>query len=142
MRKVKKGDTVLVTTGKDKGKKGKVLFVKEDRVTIEGINMVKKFVKKNVLGKNTEGSIVDFEKPIHISNVRVILEGEEAPTRIGFKIENGKKIRFAKPTKMKAIADAEPAKKEKSEEVVEPKKAVKKKTTKKAKLDKKENADS
>lgn len=140
MRKVKKGDTVLVTAGREKGKKGKVLFIKEERITIEGINVVKKFVKKNVLGKNTEGSIIDFEKPIHISNVKVILEGEEMPARIGFKMENGKKVRFAKPTKMKAIVEKTEKKVAAKEDEV--KEVAKKKVVKKVKLDKKENADS
>jgi large subunit ribosomal protein L24 len=140
MRKVKKGDTVLVTAGREKGKKGKVLFIKDEHITIEGINVVKKFVKKNVLGKNTEGSIIDFEKPIHISNVKVILEGEEMPARIGFKMENGKKVRFAKPTKMTAIVDKTEKKITTQDDEVE--EVAKKKVVKKVKLDKKENADS
>lgn len=93
---VKKGDKVKVITGKDKGKEGIVLaaFPKKDRVIVEGVNIVKKHVKPNQL--NTQGGIVSQEAPIHVSNVMLIDPKTGEPTRVGYKIENGKKVRVAK----------------------------------------------
>lgn len=93
---VKKGDKVKVITGKDKGKEGVVLaaFPKKDRVIIEGVNIVKKHVKPNQL--NPQGGIVSLEAAIHISNVMLIDPKSGEPTRVGFKIEDGKKVRVAK----------------------------------------------
>lgn len=95
---VKKGDKVKVITGKDKGKEGIVLaaFPKKDRVIVEGVNIVKKHVKPNQL--NTQGGIVSQEAPIHVSNVMLIDPKTGEPTRVGYKIENGKKVRVAKKT--------------------------------------------
>ena len=92
--KIKKGDTVKVIAGKDKGKEGKVLSVnpKDGTVTVEGVNMVKKSTKPNK--KYQEGGIVSFEGPINISNVMYVYKGK--PTRIGFTIKDGKKLRYAK----------------------------------------------
>jgi len=69
MRKIKSGMTVKVIAGGNKGKIGKVLRVMDDKVIVEGVNVVKKFVRKGLLGKDVAGSMVDIEKPIHISNV-------------------------------------------------------------------------
>lgn len=94
---VKTGDTVVVITGKDKGKKGRVLasFPKENRVLVEGINMVKKHTKPNV--SNPQGGIVTQEAPIHASNVMIADPNTGEPTRIGIRVlENGKKVRYAK----------------------------------------------
>ncbi|MBB5150195.1 MULTISPECIES: 50S ribosomal protein L24 [Ureibacillus] len=93
---VKKGDKVKVITGKDKGKEGIVLaaFPKKDRVIVEGVNIVKKHVKPNQL--NPQGGIVSQEAPIHVSNVMLIDPKTGEPTRVGYKIENGKKVRVAK----------------------------------------------
>ena len=93
--KIKKGDTVRVITGKDKGKEGKVLVVdmKNERVIVEGVNMATKHMKPN--GAN-QGGIVHQESPIDASNVMLIHEGKA--TRVGFKFEDGKKVRFAKAT--------------------------------------------
>lgn len=91
--KIKKGDTVRVITGIDKGKEGKVLEVKDNKVKVEGIKFVKKHVKPNQ--SNTKGGIVEQEAFIDISNVMYVVDGQV--TRIGFKNEDGEnKVRFAK----------------------------------------------
>ena len=94
--KIKKGDTVKVIAGKDKDKEGKVVSVdrKNGRVLVEGINKVTKNEKPSAANQN--GGIVQKEAPIDISNVMYVHKGK--PTRIGFKMENGKKVRFAKST--------------------------------------------
>ncbi|WP_134686798.1 50S ribosomal protein L24 [Brevibacillus migulae] len=94
---VKKGDTVIVITGKDKGKKGRVLaaFPKKDRVLVEGINLVKKHTRPSQ--SNPQGGIVTQEAPIHVSNVSLIDPKSGKPTRIGYKVlDNGTKVRVAK----------------------------------------------
>ena len=94
--KIKKGDTVKVITGKDKDKEGKVLSVdaKNNRVVVEGINMITKHEKPSM--SNQPGGIVNKEAPIDISNVMYVHKGKA--TRIGYKIEDGKKVRVAKST--------------------------------------------
>ena len=92
--KIKKGDTVKVIAGKDKDKEGKVLAIKDGKVIVEGINMVTKHTKPSVA--NQQGGIVNKEAPIDISNVMVMHEGKV--TRVGFKVEDGKKVRVAKTT--------------------------------------------
>jgi len=96
MLKIKKGDTVKVITGKDKNSEGKVISVdaKNGRVLIEGINMISKHTKPSQ--SNPNGGIVQKEAPIDISNVMLVFKGK--PTRVGFKLEDGKKVRFAKST--------------------------------------------
>ncbi len=97
MQKIKRGDTVQVIAGKDKGKSGKVLSVdtKKHRVLVEGVNMIHKHEKPSMT--NQDGGIVNKEAPLDVSNVMYLSNGK--PTRIGFKIqENGKKVRFAKKT--------------------------------------------
>jgi large subunit ribosomal protein L24 len=93
--KIKKGDTVVVTTGASSGKEGKVLevFPKENRVLVEGVNMVKKHTKPNA--QNQQGGIIEQEASIHISNVKLLIAGQA--TRVGRKVlENGKVVRYAK----------------------------------------------
>ena len=94
--KIKKGDTVRVIAGKDNGKEGKVVSIdrKNGRVLVEGINMVTKHTKPSAANQN--GGIVQKEAPIDISNVMYLHKGK--PTRVGFKFENDKKVRFAKST--------------------------------------------
>ncbi len=94
--KIKKGDTVRVIAGKDNGKEGKVVAIdrKKGRVLVEGINMITKHMKPSAANQN--GGIVQKEAPIDISNVMYLHKGK--PTRIGFKFENDKKVRFAKST--------------------------------------------
>lgn len=94
---VKKEDTVMVITGKDKGKKGRVIaaYPREDRVLVEGVNMVKKHSKPSP--QNPHGGILEQEAPIHVSNVMLIDPKSGQPTRIGYKVlDNGKKVRVAK----------------------------------------------
>ena len=93
---VKKGDKVKVITGKDKGKEGVILtaFPKKDRVLVEGVNIVKKHTKPNQ--ENPQGGIVSLEAAIHVSNVMLIDPKTNEPTRVGYKIEDGKKVRVAK----------------------------------------------
>ena len=94
--KIKIGDTVQVIAGKDKGKEGKVISInrKKDTVLVEGINMITKHTKPSMT--NQQGGIVHQEGPIHISNVMYVHKGK--PTRIGFKMDGDKKVRFAKST--------------------------------------------
>ncbi|WP_338752615.1 50S ribosomal protein L24 [Bacillus sp. FJAT-52991] len=93
---VKKGDKVMVITGKDKGKTGIVLaaFPKKDRVLVEGVNIVKKHSKPSQV--NPQGGIISQEAPIHVSNVMLLDPKSNEPTRIGFKMVDGKKVRVAK----------------------------------------------
>ena len=94
---IKKGDTVYVNAGNDKGKTGKVLEVlrEKDRVIVEGVNMVSKHTKPNP--KNPQGGIVKQEAGIHISNVNLV-DNAGKPTRIAHKEVDGKKVRIAKTT--------------------------------------------
>ena len=94
--KIRKGDLVRVITGKDKDKEGKVLSVnaKNHTVLVEGINMVSKHTKPNA--QNQTGGNVSQESSIDISNVMLVVDGKA--TRVGFKVEDGKKVRVAKAT--------------------------------------------
>jgi len=90
--KIKKGDNVIVIAGKDKNKEGKVLAVDNGKVLVEGINVVKKSTKPNQA--NQQGGIVEKEAFIDASNVMYCVNGKGV--RVGFKDENGKKVRFNK----------------------------------------------
>ena len=94
---LKTGDLVQVTAGKDKGTKGKILNIdrKKLRVVVEGVNMVSKHTKPSA--KNPQGGISKFEAPIHISNLMLVEKGET--TRIGYRMEGDKKVRFSKKSK-------------------------------------------
>ena len=94
--KIKKGDTVRVIAGKDKDKEGKVKVVdrKAGKVIVEGVNMVTKHQKPSAANQN--GGIINVEGPIDASNVMLMVDGQ--PTRVGFKVEDGKKVRVAKKT--------------------------------------------
>ena len=96
MFKIKKGDTVKVIAGKDKDKEGKVLTVdqKNNKVVVEGVNMITKHSKPSA--GNPNGGIIQKEAPIDASNVMLVHEGKA--TRVGFKMEGDKKVRFAKAT--------------------------------------------
>ena len=96
MSKIKKDDTVQVMSGREKGKTGKVteVNVKKQKVFVAGVNMIKKAVKRK--SQQDKGGIISIEAPLAISKVRVVSKG--IPSRIGYKIENGKKIRIAKKT--------------------------------------------
>ena len=94
--KIKKGDLVKVIAGKDKNKEGKVIAVnkKDNTLLVEGINMITKHTKPSMA--NQQGGIVHQEGPINVSNVMLIHEGKA--TRVGFRMEGDKKVRFAKAT--------------------------------------------
>ncbi len=96
MLKIKKGDTVQVIAGKDRDKQGKVISVdqKNHKVLVEGVNMVKKHTKPSMA--NQEGGIISQEAAIDVSNVMLVHDGK--PTRVGFKMDGDKKVRFAKTT--------------------------------------------
>ena len=96
MNRIKKGDNVVVLTGKDKGRTGTVLemVTKSDRVLVQGINMVKRHTKQS---QTSEGGIIAKEAAIHISNVALADPKDGKPTRVGIKTQDdGKKVRFAK----------------------------------------------
>ena len=94
--KIKKGDTVKVIAGKDKGKEGKVLAVnvKDNTAIVENVNMVTKHSKPSAA--NQAGGIITKEAPIHMSNVMLLVDGKA--TRVGFKMDGDKKVRVAKAT--------------------------------------------
>jgi large subunit ribosomal protein L24 len=96
--KIRKGDTVEVISGKDAGKRGRVLVVDpgRQRVVIEGVHMIKRHTKANPQ-RRVQGGVVEREAPIHISNVMVISPDSGRPTRVGYKIlEDGRKVRVTK----------------------------------------------
>jgi large subunit ribosomal protein L24 len=97
MRKIKKGDEVIVLTGKDKGKRGTVLrMAAEDRVIVESVNMVKKHQKPNPQ-MGVQGGIVEKEMPMHISNVAMFNAATGKADRVGIKqLDDGRKVRFFK----------------------------------------------
>ncbi len=91
---IRKGDTVLVITGKDKGKKGKVRFAypKDKKVVVEGVNFIKKASRAK--GKTTQAGIIELEAPIDISNTMLLCSKCNHPARIGFRfLEDGRKVR-------------------------------------------------
>jgi large subunit ribosomal protein L24 len=95
--KIKKGDRVVVLTGKDKGRQGAVLkvFPKEQRVLVEGLNIVQRHTRPTQF--DPQGGIKNKEAPIHVSNVAIV-DSKGKPTRVGFRVEGDKKVRFAKTT--------------------------------------------
>lgn len=97
--KLKKGDTVLVTTGKDRGRKGKIMhaYPAKDRIMVEGLNMKKKHKRPRKEGE--KGQVIEIPSPIHVSNVKLICSKCSKPSRTGYKIEGGKKIRICKKCK-------------------------------------------
>ena len=93
---IKKGDTVYVNAGNYKGETGKVVSVdpSKDRAIVEGVNIVKKHTKPNA--KNPQGGIVSQEAPIHVSNLQLIDPKSGKPTRVGYRMDGDKKVRYAK----------------------------------------------
>ena len=94
MQKIRKGDKVVVLTGKDKGRTGEVIQVlpKEDRAVVRGVNMVKRHQRQT---QSQEAGIINKEASLHISNI-AIADKDGKPTRVGFKVVEGKKVRVAK----------------------------------------------
>ena len=97
MEKIRKGDEVVVITGKDKGKRGTVLRrVDDEHLLVEGVNRAKKHVKPNPM-KGVAGGIVDKDMPIHLSNVALFNSATKKADRVGFKVlEDGRKVRVFK----------------------------------------------
>ena len=95
--KIRKGDRVVVLTGKDKGREGAVskVFPKESRVLVSGLNIVQRHTRPTQF--DPQGGIKNKEAPIHVSNVALV-DSKGKPTRVGFREESGKKVRFAKTT--------------------------------------------
>ena len=94
--KVKKGDKVVVTTGRDKGRQGEIIKVlpKENRVIVDGVNVVKRHTRPS---QTQAGGIVEKSASIHISNVAILDPKDSKPTRVGYRtLEDGRKVRFAK----------------------------------------------
>ena len=94
--RLKKEDTVKIIAGKDTGRTGKIVKVDpvNERVIVQGANMVKKTMKKQ--NAQDKGGIVEVEAPIHVSNVALVSKG--SVSKVGYKMENGKKVRYAKKT--------------------------------------------
>ncbi|HHM05440.1 MAG TPA: 50S ribosomal protein L24 [Gammaproteobacteria bacterium] len=97
MRKIRKGDDVIVLAGKDKGKRGAVLSVKaDDRVVVQNVNVVKRHTKPNP-GRGVAGGIIEKEMPIHVSNVAIFNPASGKGERVGVKVlEDGRKVRYFK----------------------------------------------
>jgi len=97
--KIKKDDLVLIVKGKDRGKKGKIIksIPKENRVIVEGINLVKKHLKPKRGGE--KGQIIEKPQPLYVSNVKLICPICKKPTRVGYTLENNKKKRMCKKCK-------------------------------------------
>ncbi|ANK60146.1 MULTISPECIES: 50S ribosomal protein L24 [Loigolactobacillus] len=95
---VKTGDKVRVISGKDKGKEGSVTkaFPKTDQVIVEGVHAIKKHQKPT--NDNPQGGIVEQNAPIHVSNVMLLDPETNEPTKVGYKVEDGKKVRVSKKT--------------------------------------------
>ena len=94
--KIKKGDRVVLLAGKDKGKQGSVLRMlpKDERVVVEGLNMVHRHTRPTQT--DPQGGIKHKEAPLHVSNVALVDPKTGGPTKVGFRVEGGKKVRFAK----------------------------------------------
>jgi large subunit ribosomal protein L24 len=97
--RIKKGDTVLVITGADRGKQGEVLRMlpKEERAVVQGVNIAKKHTKPKGMGQ--PGGIVEAEATIHVSNLKLVDPASGKPTKVGFRVlDGGQKVRVAKAT--------------------------------------------
>src|SRR3990167_3154541 len=97
--KVKKGDTVLITSGKDRGRTGKIIksLLRENTILVEGINLRKKHVKPKKQGE--KGQVILLSSALNVSNVKIICPKCQKTTRISYKMENGKKFRICKKCK-------------------------------------------
>jgi large subunit ribosomal protein L24 len=98
MRRIKTGDQVIIIAGKDKGKRGTVLRIAaQDRVVVENVNVVKRHTKPNPM-KGVNGGILEKEMPIHVSNVALFNPVTKEPDRVGFRLIEGRKVRYFKST--------------------------------------------
>jgi large subunit ribosomal protein L24 len=100
MKKIRKGDTVIIITGRDKGRRGAVIEVLgDDRVRVEGLNMAKKHQRPNPQ-MGVQGGIIEREAPLHVSNVQVFNPATQKGDRVGIKsLEDGRKVRVFKSNK-------------------------------------------
>ena len=100
MKKIRKGDTVILIAGRDKGRRGAVIEVlADDRVRVEGLNMAKKHQRPNPQ-MGVQGGIIEREAPLHVSNVQILNPATQKGDRVGFKsLEDGRKVRVFKSTK-------------------------------------------
>lgn len=96
MKKIRKGDSVIVLTGRDKGRKGTVTGILENKFVVEGVNIYKKNVKPNP-NEGITGGTVDKTMPIHASNIALV-DANGKPSRVGIKLVDGKKVRYLKTT--------------------------------------------
>ena len=97
--RIRKGDTVVVITGSDKGKRGEVLSVrpKDNRAVVQGVNIAKKHTKAQGMGQ--QGGIIEQEATIHLSNLALVDPQTNKPTRVGFRVlDDGRKVRIARPS--------------------------------------------
>ncbi|MFV0237141.1 MAG: 50S ribosomal protein L24 [Flavobacteriales bacterium] len=94
--KIKTGDNVIVLSGASKGVTGKVMkvIIGKNRAIVEGVNMIKKHTKPSA--ENPQGGIIEREAPIHVSNLALVDPKSGKPTRVGYRMEDGKKVRYAK----------------------------------------------
>ncbi|MDO8698785.1 MAG: 50S ribosomal protein L24 [Pseudomonadales bacterium RIFCSPLOWO2_12_59_9] len=97
MQKIRRDDEIIVIAGKDKGKRGKVLKVLDDRLVVGGVNLIKRHTKPNP-NAGVAGGIIEKEAPMHVSNVAIFNGETNKADRVGFKVEEGKKIRVFKST--------------------------------------------
>lgn len=104
MNKIKKGDTVQILLGKDRGKSGKVerVFLKKNQILVEGLNRYKRNIRKGVAG-NSEGGTIEISKPLDISNVALLCPNCKKATRVGIKISDKTKVRVCKKCKKEII---------------------------------------
>jgi large subunit ribosomal protein L24 len=96
--KIRRDDNVVVISGKDRGKTGKVLRVdpEKQRVYVEGLNIIKRHQRPSALNPNAEAGVIEREGPIHVSNVALVDPKDNKPTRVGIKREGGKRFRVAR----------------------------------------------
>ena len=96
--RIRTDDTVIVISGKDKGKTGRVLRVdrEKSRVFVEGLNVIKRHQRPTALNPNAEAGVIEREAPIHVSNVALVDPKDNKPTRVGIKREGGKRFRVAR----------------------------------------------
>ncbi len=97
MQRIRKGDNVIVIAGRDRGKTGEVLRMlpKDERALVRGVNLVRRHQKQT---PSAQGGIITKEMPIHISNISLVDKASGKPTRVGFRMNEGRKVRFAKRT--------------------------------------------
>jgi len=127
MKKLQVNDTVIVITGKDKGKTGRILHIRGDKVYVEGAKLVTRNIKKGMLGQGKAGTQVKVESAIHRSNVMLVCPECGKPTRVTIKTIDGKKVRVCKKCgkQIKKVAKAEKQSEKQQGKEAKPKKKQK-----------------